>query len=180
LAAQSESLLEQIKQGVEYINVSKRLEEMEQLKQVKEISEEGVALAEMFVNIQDIEKELMRFSKDPLGANKTIKEIERLRRTLKNANKLEGTARGETLANMVADLERLKFLGKAKKATMKKVKKGLNEQDAIKGTAQSTLLMSDLLFGQEERESIRRSQETNAVLELIEGVNYSSVEAKDE
>lgn len=169
LMTQTEKLLEQVKATKETLDVSKRLEEMEQLKAIRAISNEGLALNEIINNINELGDISEDIQRGPYGVNSTTNELEDL------SEKINGVENKRDYANLAADLRRLRFLGKANTASMQKTAGGSNEADDNKSTATNTMIMSNILIENEKRKTLRKAHESSALKDTIFSNSYSNI-----
>lgn len=178
LVAQLKVLREQLADVRETLNVSKRLESMEELKTVKEVHEEGSALSDLMDENEQLKRDFGDFVDDPSSLNRTEGDIAWLGDALKDAKDDPNAVRA--YGQIMADVRRLKFLGQANKASEEKIIKGTNEKDDQKITASNTFIMSQLLLENEEREQKRRANNTNVMESVIGNTGYSALGKESE
>lgn len=177
VVSEAKKQLEELKKAV---NISEHLEQLEQLKAIKKLSEDGKAIGGMFRDLQDIERLLGQFEEDPFGTQQTEREIARLEQRLEAAGNRDGLAEGAAYARLVADLKRIKFLGQAQEANLRRSAGGTNDSDNKAIAASSGIIMSDILLQREKREAVKRTQEVEAVSELLRATRYSQIKTVGE
>lgn len=178
LVSQAKTLKEQLQSVRETLDVSKRLEEMETLKTIKSVHEEGRALGDLISETEQMQNEYKKFVADPSSFNQTRDEISWLGSALKNAKDDQNAAK--SYANIMADVKRLNFLGKATKESEKKLISGTNQEDDGKITASNTFIMSQLLLENEERDQKRRANNTNVMQGVLGNAGYSALGEESE
>lgn len=173
LVSQAKTLKEQLQGMRETLDVSKRLEEMETLKTIKSIHEEGRALGDLVDETEQMQREYKKFVADPTSFNRTSEEISWLGSALKNSKGNPNAVK--SYANIMSDVKRLNFLGKANKESENKIINGTNQDDDGKITASNTFIMSQLLLDNEEREQKRRANNTNVMQGVLGNAGYSAL-----
>jgi hypothetical protein len=173
LVAQAKILREQLVDMRETLDVSKRLERMEEVKTVKEVHEEGTALKDLMDETEQLKREYGEFVDDPASFNRSKDEITWLGDALKDAKHSKNKVKA--YAAIMADVRRLRLLGKANEASEKKIMKGTNERDDQKITASNTFIMSKILLDNEAREQKRRANNTNIMDGIISNSGYRSL-----
>ncbi|MCP3671502.1 MAG: hypothetical protein GY814_13945 [Gammaproteobacteria bacterium] len=169
LMAQTKQLLEQVRELKEQVNITRRLEDMQQIKAVKAISTEGSAMVEVIRNLDSIADEVEDSRDNPLGAAAVERELDYFDRRVDSAQDAKDYAR------LAADLKRLKFLGQANEASMRNNSSGSNEADDNKSTATNTIIIANILVEQERRNRVRQAHEEAALKDMLRGSSYSSL-----
>jgi len=169
LQMQTAKMVEQLKTVSEALDVNKRLEEMESLKFVKQISEEGQALRGIVSDVNEATSIIDDQANNPFGHDDITNEIDRLSERLGNAEN------AKDYANIMSDLKRLKILGNANRNAMKNAAQGTDEQEDIKSTSTSTMIMADILIDQEKRRTIMKAEEQSAIQSLMGSNGYAEL-----
>lgn len=169
LMKQTGMLAEQIESIKETVDLQKRLEEMEQLKAIKQISNEGKALAQTIDNVNDINSSVNDAQNNPFGLSGIQKDINYINSMAQNADN------PSDYAAFAKRLEHLKILGKANQEAKKKLGEGTNEAEDNKTTAVNVTIMTDLLINNEASNNRRKAHETNAIKDLMGGNGYSDM-----
>lgn len=167
--------LESVKQAREAIDVQERMKEIEELKQLKKLTDEGKALSASVSNIRQTVDEIDRFQDDPLGIEQTKREIEHIQMLHDKAESEGALDKAATYGRLLQDLGRLSMLQEANRKNLSKQGEGTNEDDDIKTSAQSTLIMSDIMVEAEKRKTIKDAQEATAIQDLFNGTNYGAM-----
>lgn len=174
LQVHTTKMLDNIKRLTESLDISKRMEEMEALKSVKRISAEGLALKNVINDIENIDGIMEDSRHNLLNQKDLLNQIDSLQYQIDNADN------PRVYANLANDLKRVRFLGQANKAAMTQLIEGSNEADDNKSAATASLIMSDILIKQEEREAILRAEETRALQAIIGNNGYSELYSEKE
>lgn len=169
LQTQTARIVEQLKTVGETLNVSKRLEDMEQLRFVKRISAEGDALKGIVSDVKDATGMVNDQRQNAFNHQDVVDQIDYLENRANNADD------AGDYGNLMSDLKRVRMLGQANRATMVKLSQGSDEQDDIRGTATNTMIMADILVEQEKRRAMIRSEEVNAMQQLFQSNGYSEL-----
>lgn len=173
LVAQGKILAEQLTNIRDTLDVSKRLEDMETLKTVKNIHEEGRALNDLLSETEQLRRDYAEFVDDPTSFNRTEEEITWLGEALRDSKDDPNAVKA--YASLMVDVKRLRFLGQANRASEKKIIAGTNQEDDGKITASNTFIMSQLLLENEAREQKRRANNTNVMQGIIGNTGYSAL-----
>lgn len=169
LQIQTGKLVEQLKAAKDSLDVSERMEEMESLRFVKRISAEGRALQGVIYDVNEATGLFEDQSSNPAGHKDIAGEIQRL------SDRINSADNPSAYAHILSDLERLKVLGQANQATMRQAVHGTDEQDDIKSTSTSSMIMADIMINQEKRQAIKRAEEQQSMQSLMGSPGYSSI-----
>ena len=175
LVALLKSANEQVQEFRKQVSISENMQEMEQLKAVKRLADDGRAMKEMINEGQKLNGQLEDLRLSPLGSSQTERDIASLKNQIKDAKGMDDINKAKAYSRMLADLDRLRFLGKAQSESVKKIANGTNEADNTAVAATSTMIMSDLLLQNEEREQRKRVQEVKALTDTLRNMNYSGM-----
>lgn len=169
LVEQFTVLKEQYDKVVETVDIQKRIEEMEQLKAIKRISDEGQALGELYNISDDFRYSWERDKNNPFGLRALESDLQRIQKMAKDAEN------GRDYAAFTARLKRLKVFGQANEKSSKKISGGSNESDDIKTTAINVTLMTDILIDNENSKTVRQAHEMKAIKDLMGNNSYSNI-----
>jgi hypothetical protein len=170
-----EAAYEQLEQLEKATNISKRIEEMETVKSVKKVSEQGNELKKLMSELEKTGDLINEMGNNPGGINDINQQIGKLEDKLNVANNKEGLDKAKAYSRLLADLKRIRFLRDSNTASIKEIAGGTNDEDNKRLSAHNSTIMTDLLIRQEEKDSIKRSHETQAVSELLDGISYGSM-----
>jgi hypothetical protein len=173
LVEQAKIMREQLQNTRDTLDVSRRLEEMESMKAVKSVHEEGRALTNLISETEGLQREYKDFVDDPSSFNRTEGEISWLGEALRDAKDERNAARA--YASIMTDVKRLNFLGKANRESEKKLISGTNQEDDGKITASNTFIMSQILIENEEREQKARANNVNVMESVLGNTGYSAL-----
>jgi hypothetical protein len=173
LKAQTAKMVEQLKTVTETLDVSQRLEDMEQLRFVRRLSAEGEALRGVVSDVRE-GTELVNDARSNPGNLKDIdRQISRLEARMADSEDV-----GD-YAHMLADLKRIRMLGQANRESMEKAATGTDEQEDIKSTAANAMIMADIMVQNESEEAQRRVEERKAMQELWQDNGYAELYKED-
>lgn len=169
LQVQTAKIVDQLKTVSETLDVSKRMEEMEQLRFIRRISAEGEALKGIVSDANEATGLINEQRTNAFNHQDVVDQIEYLESRSGNAEDV-----GD-YANLMADLKRVRMLGQANRQTMAQAARGTDEQEDIKSTSTSTMIMADIMVEQEKRRAMLRAEEVNAMQQLFKSNGYSEL-----
>lgn len=169
LQVQTAKIVDQLKTVSETLDVSKRMEEMEQLRFIRRISAEGEALKGIVSDVNEATGLINDQRTNAFNHQDVVDQIEYLESRSGNAEDV-----GD-YANLMADLKRVRMLGQANRQTMVLASRGTDEQEDIKSTSTSTMIMADIMVEQEKRRAMLRAEEVNAMQQLFKSNGYSEL-----
>lgn len=166
---------EELENVRELTSLQEQLKDMKQSELVKEVSKAGRELGGMFNDIQQMENIVNDIEADPFGTKQIERDIRRIDSRLSGADEKSGMSKARSYTSLMSSLRNISWLGKVVNENKKKIGEGINDSDAKKITASSTLVISDLMT--EEIEKKNRSEMVNTIVvdELFEGVSYGNM-----
>lgn len=164
----------------ETLSIQEQLKDFEQLKEVRELSKAGSEFGKMFNDIGTIGNTLDDWSNDPFGTNEIQAEVERLEYMLERADSADGINKGKIYARMLRDLKNIQFLGTVNRENSKKLATGMNDNDAKKMSAESSLIMATIIEQQEMRNVAERNHSIDATQRLFGSTNYGALAIEEE
>ena len=176
LVAQSQTMLKQLHAVKDTLDVSRQLAEMEQLKTIREVSNEGNQLRSLIGNAQEGYSLVTSTSEDPFGLKSTQSEIDYIQASLETARSSQSSLQSaRSYANILSDLKRLKFLGQANAESIKKISEGTDDIQNKAITASNTSIMAQLMIEDERRKAAARASDSETFIDMLHGVNYQSM-----
>lgn len=181
MTAMLKSLNEQLKEVKKQVNLAQQLRDLESVKQVREISEGGDQLAEMFGEALDTVDLTEDIRDEPeRGFQQTQNELNSYIQAAERAGDQEGIGRAYRMSRVLGRLDRLSVLGQAQEQVAAESAKGLSEVDATRSTSTSTAIMTQLVIRQEqriEREKLQVEIANQAFDDLNQGMmnSYSNM-----
>lgn len=169
LKAQTAKMVEQLKTITDTLDVSKRLEDMEQLRFVRRLSAEGEALRGVVSDYNEAAGIVAEQGENPGNIGDIDRQIRRLEARIANS---EDTG---DYAHLLADLKRIRMLGQANRESMEKAAQGTDEQQDIKSTAANSMIMADIMVNNEREEAQKRAAEHRAMKELWRDNGYAEL-----
>ncbi|MCG8313816.1 MAG: hypothetical protein MI976_11415 [Pseudomonadales bacterium] len=166
---------QQIKQFQEMTDISKRLEEMESIKTVKKVTDQGEQIGHLIAELEETVSLVGDLQKDPGGLKDIERTIMYLEQDLNRADSKQGLEKAKAYSRLISDLKRLGFIQKANAMAMEQLAAGTNEEQNQQISTTNSTIMTDILVRREEREKIKASHEVKAVNELLRGNKYSSM-----
>ena len=160
---------EQLQNTKDMLNVKKRLEDMETVKTVRETSRLADDLDDLFA---EMERTIEHFDYDPKSSVSEIRyEIDNLKSRYREAKGADDKLdRLKGYARLLRSIETLSSLEMFHKAQMQKIsQEGINEQDAIKQSAYTNSIRTQLLI---ERSRKAEEQEINQMKHATEEAIY--------
>ena len=152
LVTQTKKIVEQIGQAKDALNISKYMQEIEQLKQVKELSDTGSQFGALFSNVDAIGNEASDWESDPFGLKSIKSEISTLQAGIESAERSGDFEKAKKYSKVLKNLKNIQFLGEANAKNQEAIGKGANELDLNRINAESSLIMTTLLQNKEQRE----------------------------
>lgn len=181
-AAQAAQLAELVRQAKEQLvevrkqlSVMENLKEMEQMKMIKELTETGDALGQMFSDMRSMENTIADWQADPAGTRQIENDIDRLTRSYEDAQNERGINQGAAYADMLSGLSRMKWLGKAQAKNLETMAGGISPTDAATICADTNAIIADVLL---ETEKARRRREvigTEIFMDAMNNVDYGNM-----
>ena len=167
LVTMTNNLVEQVETLQNALDVSKKIEELEQAKAIRTLSDAGKNLVKSMDNLNDAKDTANGLVNDPFGIDSINSEISDLERKITAANNEEnGSLKARKYARILRGLKNVKMFGQIVEDNKTKISQGMNDTDAIKSTAESNTVIADLLL-QEHQKEIREDAENSAVFEGI-------------
>ncbi len=178
-AALLTQLVEMVEQGYQQLvklkdalDISKRMEEYEQLKSVKRLATEGRAIVELYNDMKDFKDEVQYLTNDPFNTTPINKEIDWVSRSMHGAKGNKNAVKA--YANILLEMRNLKFLGKAVEKSKNKLASGTNEEDNKQISASSSMIAADILIRNEQRVRQKEANDTSIILRSLKS-SYSSM-----
>ena len=177
LVVQTGKIVEQIQQAKEALDISNYMQNIEQLRQIKTLSNTGAQFGQLFNNINTGLDDVNNWESDPFGLKSVNSEIETLEHEIEAAKNKGDLEKSKRYARTLKNLKNIKFLGEANEQAQKAVSTGNNELDLTRVTAESTVVMSALLQSKEQREieaQYQREKQAEIAEDfLTNGLTYS-------
>lgn len=161
---------------MESLDISKRIEKMEQLKTVKQLSDAGRKLNVFLENISDVIEGGNDLFGNKLGLEKIKSDAQWLNSSIKNAE----TAGDVT--HVMIELKNLRFLGQMVTESKKNLGKGTNDLENKQITAINTTVISDLMLRKEtedKRQDAQVRSHNDEVMKTIFKTEYSNLNGAD-
>lgn len=166
---------EQIESLHKQLSVVEQMNELQQMEVIKELTETGDSLGQMFSDIGRIERELNQWRDDPAGTKQIEHDIERMQRNIRNAEDGRGLDRGASYSASMSSLSRLKWLGKAQAKNEENIAEGTSKKKLESMSANADLSMNRILLEQEMARQRREIIATEIFSDTIGSVNYGSL-----
>lgn len=166
---------EQLEEFQDMTDISERLKQIEELKQVSKLSAEGEKLKELFREVNRGWDTVNDMTSDPGGYKAIESTIRRLEYEAEYAGSLEGLNKAKEYSRILADLKRIQFLQEANDASKKKLVDGVNPEQSQQISAANSTIMTDLMLQREQRATMVRLQEQEAVQDLLQNSTYNAI-----
>jgi|SRR5690554_431772 len=178
-AAQLAELVRQAKIQLEEVrkqlSVMENMKELQQMDAVRELTETGDALGQMFGDIRAMEREVEDWRDDPAGTRQIENDIDRLTRSFEGAEGERALDKGQTYSGMMSSLSRMKWLGKAQAENEKKLAAGSTKKEDEKMAASAALSTNRILLEQEMARQRREVIGTEVFMETMKNVDYGNM-----
>ena len=157
-------LNEELREVKKQVNIAEQLRNMESLKQVQSVADNGKELSNLFSEALETERLATEVQDEPdRGYDQAQGELDSYINAADRAQDSTGVNRAYRMSRVLSDLDRLSVLGTAQtKSTRHAATKGLSSADAARSTATSVGIMSQLLIqGEEQRKRLELQQTIN-------------------
>jgi len=177
-------LVEMVEQGhqqimklKEALNISKKMEQFEQLKVIKKISDEAQALHGLIEDVKHLEDDVNDLIADPFTLDPIEREIEWITRKMRRAEGSDDAVK--SYARILMELKNLKFLGAATAKSKEKLRSGTNNEANQQISASSDLICAELLIKSAKRQQLIDANNTSIMLKTLKNRSYSSMASED-
>ena len=150
LVTMTNNLVEQVETLQNALDVSKKIEELEQAKAIRTLSDAGKNLVQSMDNIRDAKDTVDDIVDDPFSTKSITNEINDLERKLESAKNEEVKAR--KYARILRGMKNVRLFGQIVDDNKNKITEGMNDSDAVKSTAESNTVIADLLLQKHQKE----------------------------
>ena len=157
-------LNEELREVKKQVNIAEQLRQMEALKQVQQVADNGKDLSNLFAEALETDRLVNEVNAEPdRGYDQAQGELDSYINSAERAQNFNGMSRAYRMSRVLSDLDRLSILGTAQnRATTRAATQGLSQADANRSTATSTGIMTQLLIqGEERRKRIELQQTIN-------------------
>jgi len=166
LQIQTAKMVEELKTIRDTLDISKRMEDMQQLKVIKQVSAEGEALSGILYDVEEGQGIIDKSKGNAFNHNDIENQIAYLE------NRAERADNPQAYARMLADLKRIRFLGQANDASIKKISEGSNETDDIKTSAVNSAILAQIEANRAADAALRKNAEISALQDPTSDSNY--------
>lgn len=173
LVEMTKNTVQQLETLKETLDAQKILTEMEQLKGVKELSDAGSDLGEIFGNIEKGANTFNDIKSDPFGLDKIESEISYVQRKIEQAEDKDDLSSAKAWTDVLKGLKRIKFLGQANESNLIKLQKGTSQNDLDKIGAESALISATAEATRLQREERQEAYNAELLQTLMNGYDYS-------
>lgn len=156
---------EQLKTIKQSLNISKYLEEIEQLNEAKSVVDGAEQLQAMLGELEEVYDIGASFTDFEKSYDRLQSDLTEIRSQYKQAKNLEGVDKINQYLRTLDQLKRLELLKTSHRQNLKTLSRGLNDREATRATAHSTAMTTELLIRMEDRQLQQQSQQDEAALE---------------
>ncbi len=164
--------LAQLETMLENLDISRRIEQMEQLKAVKQFTDTGRAMHKFMDGVQGVYDKANNLKETQFGFKTLKNDVQWLEGAIKDA------ADGRDAANIMVELKNLSFLGKMVRESKVEIGGGSDDVGNKRITAVSTTIMADLMQIQAvdaKQDKEHKDKNTKEVMKSIMSTEYSNL-----
>ena len=152
------------------LDLQKKIQNFEQLKAAKRLSDEGREMIKLVNQTESLYRDIQRFTDDPVGINGIRSDIDNIASRLDYAKRKRDKGQMvKEYANTLVELQNLKVMSKVNEMNKKKIMSGTNDSEKKGIVARNTQILAEIEIQKQQDELKQQTIES----ELIDGVFQS-------
>jgi hypothetical protein len=176
LAEMTAQAVEQLKTLKETMDIQEQLKQLQQLDGIKELSESGKSLGEIFGSVRNGAGIIESMEGDPFGVDAIDADIAYMEQRIESAKEKDDLTALEIYADVLKDLKKVQWLGKTNENNATQISNGVSKDELEKIGAESGLITSTVITDMLKKSNAEDAANAQITEILMSGYGYNFTE----